>query len=296
MAKTLEELLAEYNQSHGYQGLTQEQINTQATNRYQGVYDQKRLSANQAFQTADQALASQLSSLQSTYDKQRENTQKNFQQTRAAADRQSLSRGMQRSSYNNSTLANIDLAGQEAQADINEAQAQKANAIGDQRSLYAQQLAQQLAQYDAAQASDVLAYADELAAREYQRTVDAQTRANELAMAIYNAQRQREQDELAQQNWLMEFELAKQNSRRASGSSGSRSSSSSTTSADSGTQTSSLSALMAALSGARSATSAALAAGAKNYENLKAHASKYGGEVTPTGQKTTTGVKKHSKQ
>lgn len=219
MAKTLEELLAEYSQSYGYQGLTQEQINSQAANRYQGVYDQKRLSANQAYQAADQALVTQLGGLQSTYDKQREDTQKNFMQTRAAADRQSLSRGMQRSSYNNSTLANIDLEGLEAQADINEAQAQKANAINEQRSLYAQQLAQQLAQYDAAQSSDVLAYADELAAREYQRTVDAQNRANELAMAIYQANYQREQDALAQQNWLAEFELAKSQSRRSSSSS-----------------------------------------------------------------------------
>ena len=217
MAKTLEELIAEYQNSGAYQALTQDQINAQASNRYQSVYDQKRLSANQAYQTADTALASQLGSLQSTYDKQRESTAKGYTQARSTADRQSLSRGMQRSSYNNATLANIDLEGMEAQADINEAQALKANEINSQRSLYSQQLAQQIAQYDAAQMADTLAYADELSAREYDRTMAAQAAARELAMAIYQAEYQKEQDALAQQNWLAEFELAKSKKSSSSG-------------------------------------------------------------------------------
>lgn len=217
MAKTLEELLAEYQKNSAYTPLTQEQMQQQAANRYAGVYDQKRLSANQAYQTSDQALASQLSSLQGTYDKQREETAKGFRQTYSMADRQALGRGMQRSSYNNMTLANIGIAGQEAQQDINDAQAEREGAINAQRTLAAQQLAQQLAQYNAAQKADELAYLDELAAREYDRGVAAQGTANDLALAIYNAQKQQEQmeyqkqqDALAQQNWQAQFDYKKQ--------------------------------------------------------------------------------------
>lgn len=246
MAKSLEELLAEYSkQQQTYTPLTPVQIQQQAANRYQSVYDQKRQNANQAFQTADQALASQLDSLQSTYDKQREDTAKGYRQTYSTADRQSLARGMQRSSYNNATLANINIAGQEAQQDINEAQAQKAGEIGDQRALYAQQLAQQLAQYGAAQKADELAYIDELTAREYDRAQAQQQLGADLALAIYNAQQQqaaleyqkqqdllaqqnwqaqfdyqKQQDALAQENWLKEYELAQASKSRSSSSSG----------------------------------------------------------------------------
>lgn len=245
MAKTLEELLAEYQKNGAYTPLTQEQMQKQATARYDSIYGQKKLSANQAYQRNEQALTSQLAGLQSTYDKQREDTAKGFRQSYSTADRQSLRRGMQRSSYNNMLLANIDLAGQEAQQDINDAQAEREAAINEQRTLASQQLAQQIAQYEAAQKADELAYLDELTAREYDRGVAAQGTANDLAMAIYNAQKQQEQmdyqkqqdllaqqnwqaqfdyqkqqDALAQENWQREFELAA--SKKSSGSSGSK--------------------------------------------------------------------------
>lgn len=199
MAKTLEELLAEYQTAKGYTPLTQEQMQQQAANRYASVYDQKRLSANQAFQTSDQALANQLSGLQGTYDKQREDAAESFRLNYAAADRQALKRGMQRSSYNSALLANINLEGQEAQQDINDAQAEKEGALNAQRTLAAQQLADQLARYDAAQKADELAYMDELAAREYDRGLAANATANDLAIAIYNAQMQKEQFEYQKQ-------------------------------------------------------------------------------------------------
>lgn len=252
-SKTLEQLIAQMQQQN-YTPLTQEQMQTQATNRYSSVYDQKRQSANQAYQTSDQALAQQLADLQTSYDKQREDTAEGFLQSYAQADRQALSRGMQRSSYNNATLANINLKGQEAQQDINEAQAAQEKNIGDQRTLYAQQLASQLASYDAQQRADELAYMDELEAREYDRSFNNQQAQNALALDLYNAQfnqeqadiaqqqwqtqfdYQKEQDALAQSNWLKQFN-AQYNSAKSSGggSSGRRSSNgSSNTSATSG--------------------------------------------------------------
>ena len=210
-SKTLEQLIAQMQQQK-YTPLTQEQMQTQANSRYQSAYDQKRQSANQAYQTSDLALAQQLAGLQESYDKQREDTEKGFKQTYAQADRQALGRGMQRSSYNSATLANIDLKGQEAQQDINEAQATQEKNIGDQRTLYAQQLAAQLASYDAQQKADELAYMDQLEAREYDRLFNAQNAQNALALDLYNAQfnqdrfdYEKEQDALAQSNWLKQF-------------------------------------------------------------------------------------------
>lgn len=210
-SKTLEQLIAQMQQQK-YTPLTQEQMQTQAISRYQPVYDQKRQSANQAYQTSDLALSQQLADLQDSYDKQREDTEKDFKQTYAQADRQALGRGMQRSSYNSATLANINLKGREAQQDINEAQATQEKNIGDQRTLYAQQLAAQLASYDAQQKADELAYMDQLEAREYDRLFNAQNAQNALALDIYNAQfnqdrfdYEKEQDALAQRNWEKTF-------------------------------------------------------------------------------------------
>lgn len=298
MAKTLEELLAEYQTAKGYTPLTQEQMQQQAANRYASVYDQKRLSANQAFQTSDQALANQLSGLQGTYDKQREDAAESFRLNYSAADRQALKRGMQRSSYNSALLANINLEGQEAQQDINDAQAEKEGALNAQRTLAAQQLADQLARYDAAQKADELAYMDELAAREYDRGLAANATANDLAIAIYNAQMQKEQfeyqkqqDALAQQNWEREFELKK--SKSSGSSSGSRSASAATGTKSTLDQT--LQDMMAILNAGQQTqqpstsqtyipTSMALAAGAYNYNQAKQKASTVGA-VTPTGTK-----------
>lgn len=325
MAKTLEELLAEYQKNGAYTPLTQEQMQQQATARYDSIYGQKKLSANQAYQRNEQALTSQLAGLQSTYDKQREDTAKGFRQSYSTADRQSLRRGMQRSSYNNALLANIDLAGQEAQQDINDAQAEREAAINEQRTLASQQLAQQIAQYEVAQKADELAYLDELTAREYDRGVAAQGTANDLAIAIYNAQKQQEQldyqkqqdllaqqnwqaqfdyqkqqDALAQENWQREFELAA--SKKSSGSSGSKNNNNSTPPPANYAGVS-MEELLALLGAGKTAnqtstktqipTSVALAAGAYNYNKVKEKAASVG-SVTPTGTKVSGAGKRET--
>lgn len=202
MAESLEKLIAKLQKNESaYAPLTQQQMKEQASNRYDAVYDQKRLSAQQAYDTSDQALAQQLAGLQATYDKQREQSRENTALTYSAADRQALSRGMQRSSYNNATLANINLKGNEALQAISDTQAAQEKNIGEQRSLMAQQYAAQLAQYDAAQQAEILAYIDELEAREYDRAQNS----NQLAMQLYQLQFQKEQADREQANWQAQF-------------------------------------------------------------------------------------------
>ena len=207
---TLEELIAQLNSQNAntYTPLTAEQIQQQAQTRYEGTYGQKKLSAQQAYETSDQALAQQLAGLQATYDKQREQSRENYAQAASQADRQSLGRGMQRSSYNNATISNINLKGAKAQQEISDTQAAQTANLNEQRALLAKQLAAQNAQYDAAMQSDMLAYQDELEAREYERLLaDSQYR-NQLAMQLYEYQFQKDQAKLEQERWEAEFDAA----------------------------------------------------------------------------------------
>jgi len=218
MATSLEEMIAKLNQnSTKYTPLTDEQMRQQAQNRYQSVYDQNRLTANQQYQTSDQALAQHLAGLQANYDKQREQSAKNYREAYSQADRHALSRGMQRSSYNNATLANIRLAGNKAQDEIGATQAAQEKNIGEQRALLSQQLAAQLAQYDKSQQADILAYVDELEAREYDRTTANQNTQNQLAMQIYEYQHQLEQEAEDKRRWELEYNAAYGGTSRRSG-------------------------------------------------------------------------------
>lgn len=208
---TLEELIAKMNaqSSSAYTPLTADQIQQQAQTRYEGTYGQKKLSAQQAYETSDQALAQQLAGLQATYDKQREQSRENYAQAASQADRQALGRGMQRSSYNNATVSNINLKGAKAQQEIADTQAAQTANLNEQRALLAKQLAAQQAQYDSAMRSDMLAYQDELEAREYERMqADSQYR-DQLALQLYEYQYKQDQDALSQQNWLAQFEYQK---------------------------------------------------------------------------------------
>jgi len=205
MASKLNELMAKLSSTESYAALSDAEIARQASQRYQSLYDQKRLSAKQTYETSDAALSRQLENLQASYDQQRDHSRAENRQTYAQADRQALSRGMQRSSYNSATLANISLAGDQAQRQIDQAQAAQENDIAQQRSLLNRQYAQQLEQYDADQRSDALAYADELAAREYDRTTASQKTQNELAMKIYEYQHQLEQEAAEAARWERQF-------------------------------------------------------------------------------------------
>ena len=194
--------------SSAYTPLTDEQIKQKAQTRYDGTYGQQKLSAQQQYESNDQALAQQLAGLDADYQKQLEQSAKNFEGTYRAADRQMLGRGMQRSSYGSATLANINLEGAKAQQAIRDNQAAQAANIGEKRALLNQQLNATLAQLDAARQSDELAYMDELEAREYDRLMNDTQYRNQLAMQLYEYQFQKEQADLEQQRWQAEYDAA----------------------------------------------------------------------------------------
>ena len=78
--------------------------------------------------------------------------------------------------------------------------------IGEKRTLLGKQLSDTISQLNASQQSDEQAYADELAAREYERSVASRQNANELAMKLYEYQHQLEVEAAEQARWQAEFD------------------------------------------------------------------------------------------
>lgn len=222
MSSTLEELIAKLNAYTPYQAMTQQEMEAAAQRRYQAVYDQKRLSAQQAWESSDQALSRELSALQLSYDRQRASAKAHNEQTYREADRRALSRGMQRSSYNSANLSGIRLAGGEALAAIDREQTQDEDELAQKRTLLSTQLAQELSGYDVQQRSEEMSYLDELQAREYERTVQSQQTASELAMKIYEYQHQLEVEAAEQARWQAEFNAKYGTARRSGGGGGSK--------------------------------------------------------------------------
>lgn len=200
----LEELLKSL-QVKDYTPLTAEQMKQQAENEYKSYYDQLRLAANQSAERQNLALENQKAGLQQTYDRQRRDSTEQYRQAYSQADRQSLSRGMQRSSYNNQTLANIDQKAAQAQQDIQSAQTTEENKISSQQTQLAAQLADQLLQYDASQAADIMKRIDELEAREYDRQTTAENNRNTLGLQIESILQARANQQVQYEQWLAEF-------------------------------------------------------------------------------------------
>lgn len=205
-ADALQKLLEQYNQTSSYVPKTADQIRQQAQGEYQSYYDQLRLAAQQAQARNDLALQQQREGLQRTYDKQREASQKEYENAYSRADRQQLSRGMQRSSYTAQVLANLTQEGAEAQQELWDAQGAAEGNIDAQRTQLAAQLADQLSQYSASEAADVLARIKQLEDQEYDRGRENDQYKNSLSAQIYQFLYQGEQDKIAQDQWQKEFD------------------------------------------------------------------------------------------
>jgi hypothetical protein len=143
--------------------------------------------------------------LGTSYDRQIAQIQEQTKQTVSEADRRAPTRGMQRSSYNHATLSNIHLSGDRAQASAGEARVVGEANVAAERTLKAQQLAEQLAGAQNAYQTNVLSYADQLRDKEAQRAFEANRYANELAMALYEYQSKAEQQQREYDRWMMEF-------------------------------------------------------------------------------------------
>jgi hypothetical protein len=206
LSDELQNLINQYNSVQAYTPKTADQIRTQAEGEFESLYDQRRRSAQQQYERNDLALQRQLSGLGRTYDKAREASIKDYKMRYSNAGREQLRRGLQRSSYAAQTLANIDLAGAEAQNELWERQNEAEGQINEQQTQLASQLADQLAGFDADQAADVLNRIRQLEDQEYERGVTNQQMKNSLSTQIYQFIYQAERDKVADQQWQKQFD------------------------------------------------------------------------------------------
>ena len=147
-------------------------------------------------------------SLNYSYGDQIRNSDKSYDQAYSQADRQALSRGMQRSSYNNQTLANLSNQKIEAQNDIRAAQiADYQNRINDIEAQERQE-AFQREQFEYQKAQDALAQQNWQTQMDYQQSRDA------VSDAFNEKQWQAQQDQwqAQQEQWKQEFEYSKMSS------------------------------------------------------------------------------------
>lgn len=171
---------------------TDAELRSQAETMYKNQRDQAILSAQQSHDSSVAALNSQLAALDTSYARQAEQQKQATAASRANADRQSLSRGMQRSSYNNATLANIDLAGEKALAQIAQNQTNDVNSVNSQISQLQQQLQQNISSANSSFENSVLAKLAELQADQYSKQQTAQATNNDILMQLYQLQKNAE--------------------------------------------------------------------------------------------------------
>ena len=184
-----------------YTARTDEERQQQAENQYSSYYNQLRQAAEQSAAQNDLALQQQREGLQGSYDQQRLEQQRQYYQSYGQADRQLLSRGMQRSSYGANALARVSAENMRAQQKINEAQTGAEAQIDQQRTQLQQQLQEKLSGYAADQAKDVLARTQELESEDYNRSVAAAERQTNIANQLYQNLYQQQRDTATDAQW-----------------------------------------------------------------------------------------------
>ena len=196
-AELLNSLYSQYTSIKSRPVRTDEQRRQQAENEYKSYYDALRLAAQQGYDSTDLKLQQQLSGLQQSYDQQRKNTAEQYAKSYSQADRQMLSRGMQRSTYTSQLLAGINNEAAEAQGEIDAAQPTATNDLNDQRTQLAAQLAAQMNQYTASQQSDILKRIAELEEQDRQYSLSEASMQSSLGGTLYAMLKEKEEADAA---------------------------------------------------------------------------------------------------
>ena len=206
----LQQLINQYNNTPTYTPKTSNQLRSQAQNEYGEYYNNLRLGATQAYDRSALALQQQRNALADTYNQQLDASAQAYRQAVSDADRHDLARGMQRSTYNGQVTANLRQKGNEAQQNIWEQRAKAEGNIDAQQAQMAQQLAEQLRQYDASEAADVLKRIQQLEDQEYERGMTAAQYQNSLAGQIYGYMAQQAATDAEQERWQKNFDYQMQ--------------------------------------------------------------------------------------
>lgn len=188
-----------------YTPRSEEEKRRAAEARYASVYGEKRLTAQQSYDSEDAALRREQESLAGSYRDRKAESAAAYREALSRQDRNALSKGMQRSSYNGATLGNIALSGEAARERLSSQEAEDMAIIAQKRTDAAARLAQTLARYELGEKSDVRAYTDELTRQEEEKQAAAQRNYADLLMKLLDYQQKAEAQAQEQENWLKTF-------------------------------------------------------------------------------------------
>lgn len=186
--KTVDEL-AKQLQNTKYGDKTNDELRSEAENMYKNQLEQSKLSAQQSYDSTALELNNQLTELNKSYDKQYQQQQQATVQSKQSADKQALSRGMQRSTYNNATLANLDIAGNKALDQIEQNRTDSTNEVNSQLALLQKQLQENLSSAQSTYENNVISKLQELLDQQYTRQQQYESTSNDLAFKLYELQK-----------------------------------------------------------------------------------------------------------
>lgn len=186
--KTVDEL-AKQLQNTKYGDKTTDELRSEAENMYKNQLEQSKLSAQQSYDSTALELNNQFTELNKSYDKQYQQQQQATVQSKQNADMQALSRGMQRSTYNNATLANLDVAGNKALNQIEQNRTDSTNEVNSQLALLQKQLQENLSSAQSTFENNVITKLQELLDQQYTRQQQYESTSNDLAFKLYNLQK-----------------------------------------------------------------------------------------------------------
>lgn len=186
--KTVDELASQL-QNTKYGDKSTDELRSEAENMYKNQLDSSKLSAQQSYDSNALELNNQLTALNKSYDKQYAQQQQATVQSKQSADKQALSRGMQRSTYNNATLANLDIAGNKALNEIEQNRTDSTNEVNSQLVLLQKQLQENLASAQSTYENNVVTKLQELLDQQYERQKSYEDTSNDLAFKLYEKQK-----------------------------------------------------------------------------------------------------------
>ena len=175
--------------TNDYTVRTDEQLRTEAQTKLASAYNQKKLAAQQSYDTNDQLYQQQLKTLADDLAIGQQEVIKSTADSAASADRYSLTRGMGRASYSVANKARIQNEGVNNLANLMQQYSTKVSGVQSSRTQLAQQLADTLAQYEVDHMNDINSYIDEQKQIDYDRKVAADKAYNDIQMALFQYSR-----------------------------------------------------------------------------------------------------------
>ncbi len=175
--------------TNDYTPRTDEQLRTEAQNKYAATYNQQKLAAQQGYEANDLVYQQQLKTLENDLKLGQQEVIKSTADSAASADRYNVTRGMARASYATANKARIENQGISSLAKLQTQYSGNVGSIEAKRTQLAQQLANTLAQYEIDNVNNINTYIDEQKKLDYDRKVAADKAYNEMQMALYQYSR-----------------------------------------------------------------------------------------------------------